>query len=167
MIASPPACTTSGISLMSVPRPAILVAMVTDPVLPAWATMSASFACNLAFRTLWSILRILSIRANSSDISTEVVPTRTGLLGNTPNPFNPMTVIKFAMPEGGGDVRLEVFDARGRLVATLVDGLVDGGPQSVTWYGRDDHGQEMPSGVYFYRLDGAGIREALKMLLLR
>ena len=95
------------------------------------------------------------------------VPVKTGLLYNTPNPFNPMTVIHYMMPEGGGDVRLEVFDAKGRRVATLVDGYVEGGRRSATWTGRSDAGAEMPSGVYFYRLRGSGLDQSLKMLLLR
>ncbi len=95
------------------------------------------------------------------------LPLKTGLLGNTPNPFNPSTVIHYVMPEGGGDVRFEVFDARGRLVRTLVDGFVGGGLQEITWYGRDNRGLEMPSGVYFYRLVLPDGDEAMKMLLLR
>ena len=95
------------------------------------------------------------------------VQQKTGLLNNVPNPFNPATIIHYVMPEGGGDVRLEVFDARGRLVRTLVDGFVSAGPQAIEWNGRDNSSQNMPSGVYFYRLDGPGGSEALKMLLLR
>ena len=95
------------------------------------------------------------------------VPQKTGLLNNVPNPFNPLTVIHYVMPEGGGDVRIEVFDTRGRLIRSLVDGFVSGGPQTVEWNGRDNRGLDMPSGVYFYRLDGPDGEEALKMLLLR
>ncbi|MCK9996512.1 MAG: hypothetical protein KAH56_09595, partial [Candidatus Krumholzibacteria bacterium] len=73
----------------------------------------------------------------------------------------------YVMPEGGGDVRIEVFDTRGRLIRSLVDGFVSGGPQTVEWNGRDNRGLDMPSGVYFYRLDGPDGEEALKMLLLR
>jgi hypothetical protein len=95
------------------------------------------------------------------------VPQKRGLLNNVPNPFNPSTVIYYVMPEGGGDIRIEVFDTRGRLVRSLVDGFVSGGPQTVEWNGRDNRGLDMPSGVYFYRLDGPGGEKALKMLLLR
>ncbi|MEN8006566.1 MAG: GEVED domain-containing protein [Candidatus Krumholzibacteriota bacterium] len=95
------------------------------------------------------------------------VPLKTGLRGNIPNPFNPSTVIHYVMPEGGGEVKLEVFDARGRLVRTLIDGFVDGGAREVTWYGRDNRGVDMPSGVYFYRLVLPDGDEAMKMLLLR
>ena len=72
MIARPPAAFTSGLSLMSVPRPAMLVAIVTVPLKPALATMSASFLWSFAFSTLCSILRIVSILLSISEISTEV-----------------------------------------------------------------------------------------------
>ena len=95
------------------------------------------------------------------------VPVRTGLFGNAPNPFNPMTLISFIMPPEGGTVRLEVYDLQGKRVKLLVDGFVAGGEQTVPWDGRDDEGAIMPSGVYLYRLRGAGLDDAMKMLLLR
>ena len=65
-------------SRMSVPRPAMLVAIVTMPRRPAWATISASFSWNLALRTTWRTPLRLRISESSSDFSMEVVPTRTG-----------------------------------------------------------------------------------------
>ena len=79
IMAKPPASLTSGDNLISVPRPAIFVAMVTAPkrwpslsrvLCPANATMSASFWWSLALSTWWGILLIVSIRLNNSDIST-------------------------------------------------------------------------------------------------
>ena len=63
---------------MSVPRPAMLVAMVMAPVRPAWATIGASFSWNLALSVSCLIPRRLSISLRTSDFSTETVPTRTG-----------------------------------------------------------------------------------------
>ena len=65
-------------SMMSVPRPAMLVATVTAPYLPACATISASFSWFLAFRTLCWMPFFLSMPESSSDFSMEMVPTRTG-----------------------------------------------------------------------------------------
>ncbi len=64
--------------MMSVPRPAMLVATVTAPSLPAWATISASFSWFLAFRTLWRMPRFLSMSESCSDFSMDTVPTSTG-----------------------------------------------------------------------------------------
>ncbi len=63
---------------MSVPRPAILVAMVTAPNLPAWATISASFSWYLALSTVCGILRAVSSLESASLFSMDTVPTSTG-----------------------------------------------------------------------------------------
>ena len=60
------------------PRPAMLVEMVTAPLRPAWATISASRSWCLAFRTLCGMPFLRSIDATTSDFSTETVPTSTG-----------------------------------------------------------------------------------------
>ena len=78
MMARPPAAFTSSLILISVPRPAMLVAIVTLPGCPASATTCASLACCLAFNTLCWMPLNFNILLNISEISTEVVPTRIG-----------------------------------------------------------------------------------------
>lgn len=90
-----------------------------------------------------------------------------GLRGNHPNPFNPMTEIRF---EAGGQAmraRLRIFDPAGRLVRTLVDEVVAPGEQKVVWRGLDDHGNHVASGVYFTLLEIDGARFTRKMMLLK
>src|SRR5262249_49732797 len=65
-------------SRMSVPRPAMLVAMVTAPWRPAWATISASRSWYLALSTSWRMPRFLRSDDSRSDFSIEMVPTSTG-----------------------------------------------------------------------------------------
>ena len=60
-----------------------------------------------------------------------------------------------------------MFDAAGRRVATLVDGLVTGGTHSVRWAGTDESGRAVQSGLYLCRLQAAGATETLKLMLLR
>ena len=64
--------------MMSVPRPAIFVATVTEPFRPAWATIAASRSWFLAFNTSCGMPRFFSKPLKYSDLSTEVVPTKTG-----------------------------------------------------------------------------------------
>ena len=85
---------------------------------------------------------------------------------NYPNPFNPSTVIAFDMP-GAGHLKVQVFDVAGRLVSTLKDEQVPAGPGQVTWAGRDGRGAEVSSGVYFYRVEGAGQTLVQKMALIK
>ena len=68
-----------------------------------------------------------------------------------PNPFNPQTVIGYEVPSNGHTL-LEVFDARGVRLATLVDAPRDAGAYSVRWAGRDGEDRPVSSGVYFVRL---------------
>ncbi len=85
---------------------------------------------------------------------------------NLPNPFNPKTTIRFTLPSAG-DAKLLVFDASGRRVATLVDGPQTAGPQEIIWNGRDDAGNTLATGMYFYRLQHADGEQTRKMLLLK
>jgi hypothetical protein len=95
------------------------------------------------------------------------VVSRFRLHPNVPNPFNPSTTIRYEVPEGGEPISLQVFDARGRLIRTLVSGFEAAGEKRVRWDARDDAGVSVASGVYFYRLEMAGRAEARKMVLVR
>jgi hypothetical protein len=83
--------------------------------------------------------------------SITVPVTAANLEQNTPNPFNPSTVIRFSLP-ADARVNLSVFDVRGSRVATVLDGLRPSGANEVEWNGTDDSGAPVSSGVYFYRL---------------
>ena len=63
---------------MSVPRPAMLVAIVTAPITPAFSIINASLAWFLAFKTLCLIPRLFNILLNNSEVSTETVPSKIG-----------------------------------------------------------------------------------------
>lgn len=83
-----------------------------------------------------------------------------------PNPFNPRTRIEYQLP-ARAMVRLDVFDASGRLVRRLIDGLRAAGPGSVEWDGRDQKGAPVGSGVYLYRLGYGSHQISRKMVLLK
>ena len=85
---------------------------------------------------------------------------------NLPNPFNPQTSIRFSLP-AAGPASLRIYDAVGRRVATLLDGPQTAGSQEVVWEGRDDAGNTLPTGMYFYRLHHADGEQTRKMLLLK
>ncbi len=68
-----------------------------------------------------------------------------------PNPFNPATTIRFVLREHA-PVSLQIFNIRGALVRTLLDGNLDAGIHERRWNGRDSFGHLVASGTYFYRL---------------
>jgi hypothetical protein len=94
-------------------------------------------------------------------------PSQWTLHQNVPNPFNPATTISYDVPEGGGNVTLAVYDVAGRLVITLVSGRHSAGTKQVAWNGRNDRGQQVATGVYFYRLTAGGFTQTRKMLLIK
>lgn len=93
-------------------------------------------------------------------------PTLFRLEQNFPNPFNPVTVIRFAVAEPG-PVKLAVYDVTGRPVRTLTDETRGTGSYEVSWDGKDDRGFSVASGVYLYSLEAPGHSENKKMILLR
>jgi len=95
-------------------------------------------------------------------------PARASLAQNRPNPFNPVTVIGYAVAETGPEeVRLRVFTVAGRLVRTLVSRRVEPGYHEARWDGRDDHGLPAASGIYVYRANIGRTAFTRKMTLLR
>jgi hypothetical protein len=98
---------------------------------------------------------------------TDVTPDRPDapaafvLSQNYPNPFNPSTSIQYQIPRGA-NVRLEVFDLCGQVVARLVDGWVPAGRHLAVW-----HTARQPSGTYFYNLTTAGYSATKFMVVLK
>ena len=88
------------------------------------------------------------------------------LLQNYPNPCNPSTIIKFTIPSEM-NVELAIYDLKGRLVKSLVHGTCLPGENEVLWTGDDMKGQDVPSGIYYYKLHADSQIRVNKMLLLR
>jgi len=89
------------------------------------------------------------------------LPQTFPLAQNYPNPFNPSTNIEFSLSEPA-HVSLTIFNINGREVALLVDESMPQGSHSVRW-----NAQNLPSGIYFYRLSAGGFSQTRKMLLLK
>ena len=100
------------------------------------------------------------------------LPTEFALHQNYPNPFNPSTHIGYDLPEVSR-VTVRVYDLLGRTVATLVEGTSEAGRHVAEWKGRNDAGTQVPSGVYFVRMEakavsGEGLYSAVrKMIVLK
>jgi subtilisin family serine protease len=94
------------------------------------------------------------------------IPAKFRLAQNSPNPFNPMTAIKFNV-ETEGSIRLGVYSLTGKLVRTLANSSYTVGEHSVVWDGRSNDGSEMSSGMYLYKLESAGSVITKKMSLVR
>ena len=101
-----------------------------------------------------------------ASIDDEVVPNAFSLKGNYPNPFNPSTNIAFNL-DVRSDVTVTVYSLLGAEVATLHNGIMQPGLQSVKWNGNDSHGAQVASGVYVYRVEAQDRALTGKMMLLK
>ena len=101
-----------------------------------------------------------------SDPKSPLLPTAFSLSQNYPNPFNPETNIEYALPKDS-QVTLIIYNILGQKVITLVDEHQIAGYKKVIWNGRDENGQEIASGAYFYRLKAGDFSQTRKMLMLK
>ena len=96
----------------------------------------------------------------------EILPTRTILFDNFPEPFNSSTNIQFDIPNTA-EIEISVYSLLGRKIRTLTDRTYEAGRYIISWNGRDESGNEVASGVYFYRLQMTGAVYSKKMLLIK
>jgi hypothetical protein len=94
------------------------------------------------------------------------IPGTFALRGIEPNPFNPETSIRFDVARTSR-VRIQVYDAHGRLVRRLVDDTLPPGPHEVSWHGRGEKGDVVASGIYFVTMEAEGFRQAKKITLMK
>lgn len=94
------------------------------------------------------------------------VPVAFRLAQNFPNPFNPVTEIRFSVPKSG-KYTLEIFNVLGQKIVTLSSAFHPAGNYSVKWNGTDTFGNRVGSGIYFYNLRGNGVNLTKKMILLK
>ncbi|MCG8606667.1 T9SS type A sorting domain-containing protein, partial [bacterium] len=101
--------------------------------------------------------------------ATSELPTDYALNQNFPNPFNPTTVIRYAIPllHGNEPVKLEVYNMLGQKIRTLVDEEKSAGFYAVDWDGKNDQGRPVSSGLYVYRIRAKSFIEVKKMLLMK
>ena len=99
-------------------------------------------------------------------IASSDIPTGFTLGQNYPNPFNPETEISFSLPEMM-EVSLTVYNILGQEVRTLVSGEMEAGTHTIYWNGRDNAGNSVASGIYFYRLNTESFGRTNKMVLMK
>lgn len=107
-----------------------------------------------------------SVTIEQSGAGENDVNPRTVLSGNYPNPFNPITNISFSL-EQSEQVKLEIFDIRGRKINTLINQEMTAGDHLISWNGCDDQGKEQLSGIYLYKMTTSRFTSTMKMILMK
>ena len=95
-----------------------------------------------------------------------LIPEELSLDGNYPNPFNPVTTIRFGLPQSR-NVRITVVNLLGQEITELVNGWRDIGRHEVSWQGLDQNGKPVATGMYFTVLSDGNKIIVQKMLLLK
>ena len=93
-------------------------------------------------------------------------PVEFSLSQNYPNPFNPYTNFRFTLAKPGR-VKIEIFNIVGQRVRTLVDEQMKAGVYLADWDGKDERGNSVSSGIYFYRMEAGDFSDMKKMLLVK
>ncbi len=118
-------------------------------------------------RLLKTVLNYFGSYGFPGPLSGVDLPAITFQASNYPNPFNPSTTIEYSMPTAG-HLKLNIFNVRGQLVRTLIDGIRPAGEdQTIVWDGSDNQGSNVSSGVYFYEARVEGDVKIGKMTLLK
>jgi hypothetical protein len=99
-------------------------------------------------------------------VSVDVPAVPTSLAQNSPNPFNPLTTFTYTLAQPA-HVSIAIYDLAGALVCKIDQGSQPAGRHQAQWAGHNWSGNPVSSGVYFYRLEGAGEVPARKMILLK
>ncbi len=94
------------------------------------------------------------------------LPEEFALHQNYPNPFNAGTTIEYDLP-AASDVRIYIYNVLGQQVRLLVDERQDAGYKASQWFGRNDRGYRVSTGVYFYRIVAADFEKTKKMMFLK
>lgn len=145
-----------------------IVAVMDDLELPGGATF---------WWSIWALSGSDSVEAINGPFSLTLnrtlavedgshLPQIFALHQNFPNPFNPVTTLRFEMP-AHTRVTLTVYDIRGREVTRLVDGYLGAGYNKVVWNSTDQSGRPVPSGIYFARIVTPEYTHTIKMSLIK
>jgi hypothetical protein len=145
---------------------------------PAGATADSAYTATLTFTSADEPLPgaqpatplsvSLSARLQSAAVGVEPrLPTATLLRAPAPNPLAAESVLRFDLAQAG-ETRLEVFDAAGRRVASLLEAPLEPGRYSIRWNGRGEGGEPMGAGLYFIRLSSARMKpQSVRIAIVR
>ncbi|MDQ7817206.1 MAG: glycoside hydrolase family 3 C-terminal domain-containing protein [Melioribacteraceae bacterium] len=111
-------------------------------------------------------VEVFKIINTSNNDEARIIPIDFSLSNNYPNPFNPVTTIEYYVSKPG-NVKLEVYNSLGQLVTTLENRYHTTGNYKLIWNGKNNYGEPVSSGIYFYRMDTEGFKLVKKMILMK
>ncbi len=114
----------------------------------------------------WGYIEIYDPEQVDVEKPVVMVPLKTEISGNYPNPFNPTTILRYELAKDT-QVSLVIYNMLGQKIKTLVDAPKAIGSYQVTWDGTNDISQKVTTGIYFYTFKADGYQKTGKMLLVK
>jgi len=139
------------------------VALARDEAYLAWADGRNP---GLGLDIYSKLVSYLGVEVGQPKPDITQLPKYFQLSQNYPNPFNLVTHIRYALPQTS-EVRIDIYDLLGRKVRSLDLGRQGAGYKTVAWDGKNERGEAVASGVYFYRLKAGEFVQSRKMTLLK
>ncbi len=134
-----------------------IVVLPSEPETYYWRVLAMDWRDTVASNET----RTLNVEILTSVLPDPLVPEESSLEQNYPNPFNPVTTIKYTIPKGGW-VRLSVYNLLGQLLTVVSEGNQAAGTYDVEFKSGD-----IPSGIYFYRIEAPGFVQTKKMIIAK
>ncbi|MBU0742432.1 hypothetical protein KKG45_08545 [bacterium] len=152
----------------------LIVLDIKDPTAPAWAGSFDTAGTAQSVVARQDLIYLVDMEDGlwildhdeATGVDEGAAPRRPLLLAAHPNPFNPTTRFTF-MLHAPGRAELAIYTPDGRRVARPHDATLPAGEHALTWQGTADDGRPLPSGVYLARLMSGGVKDLLKITLVR
>ena len=112
------------------------------------------------------IVKLNADALNIGRIDLQKIIERFTVLPAYPNPFNPRTTVRYGL-DTDSYVTVEIFDISGKLISTLQDNNQTQGWHSVLWHGTNNHGEQIPAGIYLSKITSNYEVKTTKLMLLK
>ena len=100
------------------------------------------------------------------NIENELLPNNFALYQNQPNPFNPITTLRYDLPRNEM-INITIYDMKGRIIKTLVNSSQTAGHKTIQWNATNEQNKPVSAGLYLYTVQAGEFRQTRKMLLLK
>ncbi len=114
----------------------------------------------------YTVAQTWMVQVDEVSTGESLIPEKTDLHQNFPNPFYPETVISYTLKEDSF-VIIDVYNSKGQKVITLLNEQNKAGNHQISWNGSDEKGMKLSSGIYFYRMKSGTFETIRKMILAK
>ena len=112
------------------------------------------------------MLKVAGSEVSCTEINEQSVPVGYKLHQNYPNPFNPVTTISFSLNKADY-VTIDIYNIKGEKIKSLLNEHLGATQHNIVWNGKNDAGEPVSSGIYFYKIKAGKFNAVKKMVLIK